>query len=199
MNSNQPPSLESLQHQNEFIGRHIGPDAEDIDSMLHELGLDSLERLVEKTVPAAIALGQPLNLPAAMNEESALAALKQLAGKNRNSRSFIGLGYYDTLTPNVILRNLLENPGWYTAYTPYQPEVSQGRLESLLNYQQMVLDLTGMELANASLLDEATAAAEGMALAKRVSKNRGANKFYVDAACFPQTIDVLKTRATFWL
>ncbi|MEC7997619.1 MAG: glycine dehydrogenase, partial [Pseudomonadota bacterium] len=196
MNSNQPPSLESLQHQNEFIGRHIGPDAEDIDSMLHELGLDSLERLVEKTVPAAIALGQPLNLPAAMNEESALAALKQLAGKNRNSRSFIGLGYYDTLTPNVILRNLLENPGWYTAYTPYQPEVSQGRLESLLNYQQMVLDLTGMELANASLLDEATAAAEGMALAKRVSKNRGANKFYVDAACFPQTIDVLKTRAT---
>ena len=110
MNPNKPYSLESLQHQNEFIGRHVGPDAEGIESMLHELGLDSLERLVEKTVPAAIALGQPLNLPAAMNEESALAALKQLAGKNQASRSFIGLGYYDTLTPNVILRNVLENP-----------------------------------------------------------------------------------------
>jgi len=195
MHPKQPPSLESLQHQNEFIGRHIGPDTESINRMLHELGLDSLERLVEKTIPAAIALDKPLSLPAAMNEDTALAALKQLAGKNQHSRSFIGLGYYDTLTPNVILRNVLENPGWYTAYTPYQPEISQGRLESLLNYQQMVLDLTGMELANASLLDEATAAAEGMALAKRVSKNRGANKFYVDAACFPQTIDVLKTRA----
>ncbi len=195
MHPKQPPSLESLQHQNEFIGRHIGPDAESISRMLHELGLDSLERLVENTVPTAIALDKPLNLPAAMNEDTALAALKQLAGKNQHSRSFIGLGYYDTLTPNVILRNVLENPGWYTAYTPYQPEISQGRLESLLNYQQMVLDLTGMELANASVLDEATAAAEGMALAKRVSKNRGANKFYVDAACFPQTIDVLKTRA----
>ena len=111
MNSNKPPSLESLQHQNEFIGRHIGPDTESINHMLHELGLDSLERLVEKTVPAAIALDRPLRLPAAMNEDSALAVLKQLAGKNRNSRSFIGLGYYDTLTPNVILRNVLENPG----------------------------------------------------------------------------------------
>ena len=144
MHPKQPPSLESLQHQNEFIGRHIGPDAESINRMLHELGLDSLERLVEKTVPAAIALDEPLSLPAAMNEDTALTALKQLAGKNQHSRSFIGLGYYDTLIPNVILRNVLENPGWYTAYTPYQPEISQGRLESLLNYQQRVLDLTGM-------------------------------------------------------
>ena len=146
MHPKQPPSLKSLQHQNEFIGRHIGLDTESINRMLHELGLDSLERLVEKTVPTVIALDKPLNLPAAMNEDTALAALKQLAGKNQHSRSFIGLGYYDTLTPNVILRNVLENPGWYTAYTPYQPEISQGRLESLLNYQQMVLDLTGMEL-----------------------------------------------------
>ncbi|MBG10299.1 MAG: glycine dehydrogenase (aminomethyl-transferring) [Gammaproteobacteria bacterium] len=192
---NKPPSLDSLQHQNEFIGRHIGPDAESINRMLCELGLDSLDRLVEKAVPNVIALKQPLDLPASMNEGSALSALKKLALKNQTSRSFIGLGYYDTLTPNVILRNVLENPGWYTAYTPYQPEISQGRLESLLNYQQMILDMTGMELTNASLLDEATAAAEGMALAKRVSKNRGGNKFFVDAACFPQTIDVLKTRA----
>ena len=195
MYSNKPPSLESLQHQNEFIGRHIGPNTESINRMLCELGLDSLDRLLEKTVPNAIALKQSLNLPAAINEGSALSALKQLALKNQTHRSFIGLGYYDTLTPNVILRNVLENPGWYTAYTPYQPEISQGRLESLLNYQQVILDMTGMELANASLLDEATAAAEGMALAKRVSKNRGANKFFVDAGCFPQTIDVLKTRA----
>ena len=194
-NSNAVPSLKTLQHQGEFIERHIGPDKAGIQSMLDELGLESLDRLIEKTVPAAIALNQALDLPAAMNEESALAKLKGMAARNQSSRSFIGLGYYDTLTPNVILRNVLENPGWYTAYTPYQPEISQGRLESLLNYQQMVLDLTGMELANASLLDEATAAAEGMALAKRVSKNRGANKFFVDAGCFPQTIDVLKTRA----
>jgi glycine dehydrogenase len=194
-NSKAVPSLESLQHQGEFIERHIGPDQAGIQSMLDELGLESLDRLIEKTVPAAIALNQALNLPAAMNEETALAKLKAMASSNQSSRSFIGLGYYDTYTPNVILRNVLENPGWYTAYTPYQPEISQGRLESLLNYQQMVLDLTGMELANASLLDEATAAAEGMALAKRVSKNRNANKFFVDAGCFPQTIDVIKTRA----
>ncbi|RZO78335.1 MAG: glycine dehydrogenase (aminomethyl-transferring) [OM182 bacterium] len=194
-NSKAVRSLESLQHRGEFIERHIGPDQAGIQSMLDELGLESLDRLIEKTVPAAIALNRALDLPAAMNEETALAKLKAMAGSNQSSRSFIGLGYYDTYTPNVILRNVLENPGWYTAYTPYQPEISQGRLESLLNYQQMVLDLTAMELANASLLDEATAAAEGMALAKRVSKNRNANKFFVDAGCFPQTIDVIKTRA----
>ena len=130
-----------------------------------------------------------------MTENDALAKLKDIAGKNKRSRSFIGLGYYDTHTPNVILRNVLENPGWYTAYTPYQPEISQGRLECLLNFQQLTLDLTAMGLANASLLDEATAAAESMALAKRVSKNRNANKFFVHEHCFPQTIDVIKTRA----
>ena len=163
--------------------------------MLSTLNLDSLEGLVDETVPAAIALQEPMALGTAMTEPQALAALRSLAEKNELRKSFIGLGYYDTHTPNVILRNVLENPSWYTAYTPYQPEISQGRLESLLNYQQMVLDLTGMDLANASLLDEATAAAEAMALAKRVSKNRKANAFFVDAQCFPQTIDVIKTRA----
>lgn len=191
----QSDSLESLQYAGEFIDRHIGPDAKQIQEMLDTLGLESLERLVEKTVPESIALKKPLAMAGAVNESDALAQLKALAAKNKQTRSYIGLGYYDTITPNVIVRNVLENPGWYTAYTPYQPEISQGRLECLLNFQQMVLDLTAMELANASLLDEATAAAEAMALAKRVSKNRGANKFYVDANCFPQTIDVIKTRA----
>ncbi len=188
-------SLETLQHAGEFIDRHIGPDEQQINAMLEELGLESLERLVEKTVPESIALQQPLAMASPMTEANALAKLKAIASKNKATRSFIGLGYYDTESPNVIVRNVLENPGWYTAYTPYQPEISQGRLECLLNFQQMVLDLTAMELANASLLDEATAAAEAMALAKRVSKNRGANKFFVDANCFPQTIDVIKTRA----
>lgn len=188
-------SLNSLQYQDEFIDRHIGPDPQQVQDMLDVLGLESLERLVEKTVPDSIALNKPLTLDEPMTENDALAKLKAIAGQNILNRSFIGLGYYDTHTPNVILRNVLENPGWYTAYTPYQPEISQGRLECLLNFQQMILDLTAMELANASLLDEATAAAEAMALAKRVSKNRGANKFFVDANCFPQTIDVIKTRA----
>ena len=188
-------SLQSLNNSDEFLTRHIGPDADQIEQMLETLGLESLERLVEKTVPAAITSKDALGLPEPMNESAALARLKEIAARNKATRSYIGLGYYDTDTPNVILRNVLENPGWYTAYTPYQPEISQGRLECLLNFQQMVLDLTAMELANASLLDEATAAAEAMALAKRVSKNRGANKFYVDPNCFPQTIDVIKTRA----
>lgn len=188
-------SLSSLQYQDEFIDRHIGPDPQQVQEMLDVLGLESLERLIEKTVPDSISLKEPLTLDEPMTENDALAKLKAIAGQNTLYRSFIGLGYYDTHTPNVILRNVLENPGWYTAYTPYQPEISQGRLECLLNFQQMILDLTAMELANASLLDEATAAAEAMALAKRVSKNRGANKFFVDANCFPQTIDVIKTRA----
>jgi glycine dehydrogenase len=189
------PTLDALRDSGEFINRHIGPDAAQIEQMLAALGIDSLDALIDQTVPAAIALAQPMALGSAMTEQDALAKLKALANKNELRKSFIGLGYYDTFTPNVIVRNVLENPSWYTAYTPYQPEISQGRLESLLNYQQMVLDLTGMDLANASLLDEATAAAEAMALAKRVSKNRKANAFFVDAQCFPQTIDVIKTRA----
>ena len=187
--------LSTLQNRGEFIDRHIGPNTAQIEAMLQALGLDSLESLVDQTVPTAIALQHPMALDGAMTEPEALAALRSLADKNELRKSFIGLGYYDTHTPNVILRNVLENPSWYTAYTPYQPEISQGRLESLLNYQQMVLDLTGMDLANASLLDEATAAAEAMALAKRVSKNRKANAFFVDSQCYPQTIDVIQTRA----
>lgn len=189
------PSLYSLENRGEFIGRHIGPDAIQVEAMLAELGIDSLNTLIKETVPAAIALDESLNLGPAMSEAEALAKLKTLGAQNQLKRSFIGLGYYDTLIPTVILRNVLENPGWYTAYTPYQPEISQGRLECLLNFQQMILDMTAMDLANASLLDEATAAAEAMALAKRVSKNRSANKFFVHEHCFPQTIDVLKTRA----
>ncbi|MEX0618221.1 MAG: aminomethyl-transferring glycine dehydrogenase [Pseudohongiellaceae bacterium] len=189
------PSLAELMNADEFIGRHIGPDDSRINRMLEALGLESLQQLVEQTVPASILNTDPLALPESRTEAAALAELKLLADSNKQHRSYIGLGYYDTLVPNVILRNVLENPGWYTAYTPYQPEISQGRLECLLSFQQMVLDLTAMDLANASLLDEATAAAEAMALAKRVSRRGDSNRFFVDRHCFPQTIDVLKTRA----
>src|SRR5690606_8004129 len=187
-------TLASLQNAAEFVGRHIGPNEADITAMLAELHVQSLDELVEKTLPAAIALNRPLALGEPATEQQVLDRLKQMVARDRPGRSFIGLGYYDTLTPNVILRNVLENPGWYTAYTPYQPEISQGRLETLLAYQHMVLDLTAMDLANASLLDEATAAAEAMALAKRVNR-KDCNTFFVDAQCFPQTIDVVRTRA----
>jgi glycine dehydrogenase len=192
-----PPvlSLETLEQHDSFISRHIGPDTAQIEAMLGTLGLASLDELIDQTVPGSIALKRRLDLGRPTTESEALAALRKLAADNETRRSFIGLGYYDTITPPVILRNVLENPGWYTAYTPYQPEVSQGRLETLLAFQQMTLDLTGMDLANASLLDEATAAAEAMALAHRVSKKRGCNRFLVDDRCLPQTIDVLKTRA----
>ena len=193
--NNSAPTLETLRYQYEFIDRHIGPSQEQVAGMLATLEIPTLEQLIEETVPASIALRKPLTLGAPMTETAALARLRGIVARNKAGRSYIGLGYYDTHTPNVILRNVLENPGWYTAYTPYQPEISQGRLECLLNFQQMTLDLTAMDLANASLLDEATAAAEAMALAKRVSKNRQADRFFVDENCFPQTIDVIKTRA----
>lgn len=192
MNINTP--LHSLHDAESFIGRHIGPDEHETQAMLAELGYASLSELIRDTVPAAIALERPLALAAPASEQQALTRLRELADQNVLHRSLIGLGYYDTVTPPVILRNVLENPGWYTAYTPYQPEISQGRLETLLAYQQMVLDLTGMQLANASLLDEATAAAEAMALAKRVSKSKS-DSFYIDEGCLPQTIDVIRTRA----
>ncbi|MCL2657733.1 MAG: aminomethyl-transferring glycine dehydrogenase [Betaproteobacteria bacterium] len=189
--------LSALEQRDDFIGRHIGPDATETAAMCADIGVASLAALIEETVPAAIRLDKALPLAGAMPEHEALAQLKAIAGKNVLKRSLIGLGYYDTVTPKVILRNVLENPGWYTAYTPYQAEIAQGRLEALLNWQQMVMDLTGLELANASLLDEATAAAEAMTMARRASKSKS-NAFFVDNAAFPQTIDVVKTRAKYF-
>ncbi len=189
------PSIRELQYSEEFIDRHIGPSNAQIESMLAEIGLASLEKLIHKVIPSEILTSTESSLAPPLAENQAIEKLKQIASQNKASRSLIGLGYYATHTPSVISRNVLQNPGWYTAYTPYQPEISQGRLESLLNFQQMVIDLTAMDIANASLLDEATAAAEAMALAKRVSKNRNSNKFFVHNQCFPQTIDVVKTRA----
>ena len=187
-------TLSQLANHEEFIQRHIGPDAAETAAMLSELGVDSMETLIAQTVPADIRLKTPLATGPAMTEADALAKLKKAASKNKMFKSYIGMGYHPTLTPNVILRNVLENPGWYTAYTPYQPEIAQGRLESLLNFQQLTLDLTGMELASASLLDEATAAAEAMALAKRVTKSKS-NLYFIADDVHPQTIDVVKNRA----
>ena len=186
--------LSELKQKRDFVRRHIGPGPEQISEMLSELGLSSLEELIEKTVPPSIITDRPLNIEGAHNERETLSYLRKMAERNKVFISMIGMGYYGTTIPTVILRNVLENPGWYTAYTPYQPEVSQGRLEALLNYQQMVMDLTGMELSNASLLDEATAAAEAMAMAKRISKNKS-TAFFVDDDCHPQTLTVIKTRA----
>ncbi|MBP9714271.1 MAG: aminomethyl-transferring glycine dehydrogenase [Sterolibacterium sp.] len=189
--------LLELEQRDAFIARHIGPNPDEIAGMLAVIGAASLEQLIVQTIPAAIRLAAPLGLADALPEHEALARLKRMAGQNVIKKSLIGMGYHDTLMPAVIQRNVLENPGWYTAYTPYQAEIAQGRLEALLNYQQMVIDLTGLELANASLLDEATAAAEAMTMARRISKVKS-HAFFVDEACFPQTIDVLKTRAGFF-
>ncbi|MCC5617540.1 aminomethyl-transferring glycine dehydrogenase [Nostoc sp. CHAB 5836] len=185
---------EKNQKLSSFVPRHIGPNSDDIQQMLEVLGFPSLDALIDQTVPQAIRLKQPLKLPEAESEYAALASLKKVAAKNQVFRSYIGMGYYDTITPPVIGRNILENPGWYTAYTPYQPEIAQGRLEALLNFQTLIIDLTGLEIANASLLDEATAAAEAMSLSYGVSKNQ-ANAYFVSGDCHPQTIDVLQTRA----
>jgi len=178
----------------DFVRRHVGPSEAEIAEMLKALGLASLEALVEETVPAAIRLGRPLALPAPLSEEQALAELGQKAGRNRVFRSFIGMGYHDCHTPAVVLRNVLENPGWYTQYTPYQAEIAQGRLEALLDYQTMVADLTGLPLANASLLDEATAAGEAMTLCRAVATPEK-DGFFVAEDCHPQTIAVVRTKA----
>jgi glycine dehydrogenase len=177
-----------------FVKRHIGPSTDEIEQMLKVLGFSSLEALIEQTVPASIRLAQPLKLPEAQSEYAALAQLKLIACKNQIFRSFIGMGYDDCLTPPVIGRNILENPGWYTAYTPYQAEIAQGRLEALLNFQTMIVELTGLEIANASLLDEGTASAEAMSMSYGLSKNK-VNAFFVSSSCHPQTIEVVKTRA----
>ncbi|MGR3084349.1 aminomethyl-transferring glycine dehydrogenase [Vibrio vulnificus] len=189
--------LQSLNTQHEFVGRHNGPNHTDQQKMLSTINAESLDALIAQTVPAQIRLEKPMQLAEAQSEADMLASIKKFADLNQVKRTFIGQGYYNTFTPNVILRNVLENPGWYTAYTPYQPEISQGRLESLLNYQQMVMDLTGMDIANASLLDEATAAAEAMTLCQRAGKSKS-KVFFVADDVHPQTIEVIKTRAKYF-
>ncbi|MFU2314504.1 aminomethyl-transferring glycine dehydrogenase [Rahnella sp. PCH160] len=188
-------TLSQLENNEAFIGRHIGPSSQQQQQMLETVGADSLNALIQQIVPVDIQLPGPPAVGDAVTEHQALAELKAIASQNQRYKSYIGMGYSAVLTPPVILRNMLENPGWYTAYTPYQPEVSQGRLEALLNFQQLTLDLTGLDLASASLLDEATAAAEAMALAKRASKLKDANRFFVADDVHPQTLDVVRTRA----
>jgi glycine dehydrogenase len=186
--------LHGLEAHDEFIARHIGPNEQDIEQMLQIIGSDSLDSLMQETMPGSIRIEEPLDLRRCDNEERVLEELREIAQTNSLSHSMIGLGYHPTITPPVIQRNVLENPGWYTAYTPYQAEISQGRLEGMLNFQQMVMDLSGMELANASLLDEATAAAEAMAMLKRVNRKSRSDVFLVDRNCLPQTIDVVANR-----
>nr|MBA2816202.1 Glycine cleavage system H protein [Candidatus Pantoea persica] len=188
-------TLSQLEHNGAFIERHIGPSPEQQTLMLEAIGASSLETLIGAIVPADIQLPGPPTVGDATTEQQALAELKAIASQNQRFKSWIGMGYSAVVTPPVILRNMLENPGWYTAYTPYQPEVSQGRLEALLNFQQLILDLTGLDVASASLLDEATAAAEAMAMAKRISKLKNACKFFIAEDIHPQTLDVVRTRA----
>ncbi|MDC9525696.1 aminomethyl-transferring glycine dehydrogenase [Pseudoalteromonas sp. Angola-30] len=188
-------SLEQLEQKQDFIRRHIGPSPAQVSDMLSALEVSSVQELIDQTVPASIRLAQPLTVGESRTEVETLSYLKSVASKNKVFKSYIGQGYHPTHVPHVILRNVLENPGWYTAYTPYQPEIAQGRLESLLNFQTMTLDLTGLDLASASLLDESTAAAEAMGLAKRVSKAKKANAFFIADDVHTQTIDVVSTRA----
>ena len=183
-----------------FVNRHNGPRENDVKAMLKKIGASSVDELINQTIPSAIRLKKPLNLPAGMTEYNYHKHLRGIAAKNKVFKTYLGLGYYNTIIPPVVQRNVLENPGWYTAYTPYQAEIAQGRLEALLNFQTMIMDLTGMEIANASLLDESTAAAEAMAMLfnnrSREAVKNGANKFFVSNECYPQTIDILKTRST---
>lgn len=181
-------------HSDEFIHRHISPMANDTEAMLKTIGVNSLDQLIDETIPAHIRLKERMKLPEALSEQELLQLLQSYANENVIHKNYLGQGYYGTHTPNVILRNIMENPGWYTAYTPYQAEIAQGRLEALLNFQTMIIELTGMEIANASLLDEGTAAAEAMHMLHAETKNTNATKFFVSELCFPQTIDILKTR-----
>jgi glycine dehydrogenase len=192
--SQNTPSLRELEHSHAFVERHIGPNDAEIAQMLDVVGHASLDALTDAIVPAGIKSPAPLDLPESLTEVQALAKIRAIADKNQVFRTFIGQGYYGTLTPNVILRNVLENPAWYTAYTPYQAEISQGRMEALINFQTLCADLTSMEIANASLLDEATAAAEAMTLAKRSAKSKS-DTFFVHDAVHPQTLELLRTRA----
>ena len=182
-----------------FSERHNGLNESDINKMLKDIGVDSIDKLIDQTIPSSIKLNKALDLPNALSESRFLEHMHSLAKKNKNYRSYIGMGYFNTILPSVIQRNVLENPGWYTAYTPYQAEIAQGRLEALLNFQTMICDLSGMQIANSSLLDEGTAAAEAMAMLfnnmSRSKKKSGANKFFVSDLCYPQTIEILKTRS----
>ncbi|MDF2464729.1 MAG: glycine dehydrogenase (aminomethyl-transferring), partial [Ramlibacter sp.] len=186
--------LGELENASEFIPRHIGVDEADEKMMLSVIGESSRRALIDSIVPRSIARSSAMKLPPVATEAAALGELKAIASRNKVFKSFIGQGYHGTYTPGVILRNILENPAWYTAYTPYQAEISQGRMEALVNFQTMVCDLTAMPIANASMLDEATAAAEAMTLAKRSVKNKS-NTFLVAGDCHPQTIEVVQTRA----
>ncbi|HET9642022.1 MAG TPA: glycine dehydrogenase (aminomethyl-transferring), partial [Burkholderiaceae bacterium] len=186
--------LADLENASEFTARHIGPEAHEEPQMLAAIGASSRRELIEAIVPRAIARPETMALPAPLSEAQALAELHSIARQNKVLKSFIGQGYHGTITPAVILRNVLENPAWYTAYTPYQAEISQGRMEALVNFQTMVCDLTGMAIANASMLDEATAAAEGMTLAMRGGKSKS-TVFFVADDVLPQTLEVLQTRA----
>lgn len=188
-------TLVQLEQRDNFIGRHIGPDDAEENALLAAVGATSLEDLSKQIVPADILRDKFLNIADSRTEFEAINYLRSLANQNKVFKSYIGMGYNDTIIPPVIMRNVLENPGWYTAYTPYQPEIAQGRLEALLNFQQLVCDMTGMELANASLLDEGTAAAEAMAMTKRSVRKNKSNTYFVDENCLPQTIDLIKTRA----
>ncbi|MCB0187301.1 MAG: glycine dehydrogenase (aminomethyl-transferring), partial [Caldilineaceae bacterium] len=183
-----------LARQDQFVHRHLGPDDLDIERMVEVIGVDSLDALINETVPKAIRMDGSLKLAGPRSESAVLDEMRALAKQNQLYRSFIGMGYYGCLTPPVILRNILENPGWYTQYTPYQAEIAQGRLEALLNFQTMVSDLTGLEIANASLLDESSAAAEAMLFARKVGKSKS-DRFLVSDRCHPQTLAVLQTRA----
>jgi len=185
----------NINQQEKFASRHLGYGENDKDAMLKAIGFDNIDALIEKTIPASILLENLMDLSLAQPEHEFLANLKKIASKNKLYKNYIGMGYYGTYVPNVILRNVMENPGWYTQYTPYQAEIAQGRLEALLNFQTVVIDLTGLEIANASLLDEGTAAAEAMAMFKALAKKNQGNKFFVDQEIFPQTKDILKTRA----
>jgi glycine dehydrogenase len=189
----------NLEHIDHYQRRHIGPGPAELEAMLRVVGVSSLDELIAETTPQAIRLDRALDLPDALTEFEYLEEMRRIASKNNVYKSYIGLGYYDTITPSVILRNIFENPGWYTQYTPYQAEISQGRLEALLNFQTMIVQLTGLEISNASLLDEATAAAEAMAMLHRMRSpaavERNANAFFVADSVFPQTIEVLRSRA----
>jgi len=185
----------SLAWSDRFVHRHIGPNPEEIRQMLQSCGFPSLDALIDVAVPGQIRLRKPLHLPPSRSEHGLLAELKGIAAKNQVFRSFIGTGYYDCITPPVIQRNILEDPGWYTQYTPYQAEISQGRLEALLNFQTMIIDLTGMEIANASLLDEGTAAAEAMTMCYGLKGRADNHAVFVSETCHPQTIEVVRTRA----